>query len=78
MDSLSKHHVTTAKAQGWERLANGLLQAAEEAGFDLLLTTDGNMGSLLQWSKIETLRKESRLADSQGVNLTSVSPARDP
>ena len=42
--SLSKHNVTTAKAQGWERLVNGLLlKAAEEAGFDLLLTTDGNM-----------------------------------
>jgi hypothetical protein len=44
MASLSKHSVTTAKAQGWERLVNGLLlKAAEEAGFDLLLTTDGKL-----------------------------------
>jgi len=33
--------VTEAKAKGWEQLSNGdLLQVAEEAGFDLLLTTD--------------------------------------
>ena len=44
MHSLSKHNVTTAKVQGWDRLVNGLLlKEAEEAGFDLLLTTDGNM-----------------------------------
>ena len=44
LPSLSKHSVTTAKAQGWERLVNGLLlKAAEEAGFDHLLTTDGKM-----------------------------------
>ncbi len=41
MHSLSMHSVTTAKAQGWERLVNGLL--LKEAGFDLLLTTDGKM-----------------------------------
>lgn len=30
--------------QGWDTLSNGaLLQAAEEAGFDLLLTTDKNI-----------------------------------
>ena len=44
MSFLSKHSVTTARAQGWERLVNGLLlKSAEEAGFDLLLTTDGKM-----------------------------------
>jgi hypothetical protein len=33
--------VVTAQAQGWDRLANGaLLKAAEEAGIDVLLTTD--------------------------------------
>jgi len=36
--------VRTAAQQGWDRLKNGdLLTAAEEAGFDLLLTTDKNI-----------------------------------
>jgi hypothetical protein len=39
--ALSDHTVITAKEKGWDRLNNGaLLQAAEEAAFDLLLTTD--------------------------------------
>ena len=38
--SLSAHSVRTAREQGWSTLANGeLLRVAEEAGFDLLLTT---------------------------------------
>ena len=38
---LSGHTVAPAKAMGWEQLNNGdLLQVAEEAGFDVLLTTD--------------------------------------
>ena len=38
------HTVTLAKARGWERLSNGgLLAAAEQAGFDMLLTADKNM-----------------------------------
>ncbi|MGA2588494.1 MAG: hypothetical protein ABSH32_01140 [Bryobacteraceae bacterium] len=41
---LEGHTVRTAAQQGWDRLGNGgLLTAAEEAGFDLLLTTDKNM-----------------------------------
>jgi hypothetical protein len=41
---LDRHSVRTAAQQGWDRLTNGdLLTAAEEAGFDLLLTTDKNM-----------------------------------
>src|SRR6266851_7488580 len=41
---LEHHTVRTAAQQGWDKLANGdLLIAAEEAGFDLLLTTDKNM-----------------------------------
>jgi hypothetical protein len=33
-----------AIAKGWDRLANGaLLKAAEEAGFELLLSTDKNI-----------------------------------
>src|SRR5215831_2514325 len=42
--SLSAHSVRTAREQGWSTLANGeLLRVAEEAGFDLLLTTDKNL-----------------------------------
>ena len=42
---LAGHTVSKAKDRGWDRLTNGdLLVAAEEAGFDLLLTADKNMG----------------------------------
>ncbi len=41
---LEGHTVTQAKDLGWDRLVNGeLLKAAEEAGFDVLLTTDKNI-----------------------------------
>lgn len=39
--ALPGHTVITAQTRGWDRLSNGsLLSAAEEAAFDLLLTTD--------------------------------------
>ena len=42
--SLLGHSVTTAKECGWDRLSNGdLLSAAEQAGFDVLVTADKNM-----------------------------------
>jgi hypothetical protein len=38
---LSEHTVSTAQSKGWDTLSNGaLLNAAEAAGFELLLTTD--------------------------------------
>lgn len=41
---LEGHTVRTAAQQGWDKLSNGdLLTAAEEAGFDILVTTDRNM-----------------------------------
>jgi hypothetical protein len=41
---LRDHTVVEAIARGWDGLANGaLLKAAEEAGFDLLLSTDKNI-----------------------------------
>ena len=41
---LEQHTVRTAAQQGWDKLSNGdLLTAAEEAGFEILLTTDKNM-----------------------------------
>jgi hypothetical protein len=42
--SLTGHTVQEAKALGWDRFTNGeLLTAAEEAGFEVLLTTDKNL-----------------------------------
>ena len=39
--SLSAHEVTEARDRGWDRISNGeLLKVAEDAEFDLLLTTD--------------------------------------
>ena len=41
---LVDHAVSTAAQQHWDRLRNGeLLTVAEQAGFDVLLTTDKNM-----------------------------------
>ena len=38
------HAVKTARQQGWDTLVNGeLLRVAEEAGFDVLVTTDKNL-----------------------------------
>lgn len=42
--ALPLHTVKEAKAQGWDTLTNGeLLKVAEEAGFEVLLTTDKNL-----------------------------------
>jgi hypothetical protein len=42
--ALQGHIVKEARAQGWDTLSNGdLLKAAEEAGFEVLLTTDTNL-----------------------------------
>jgi hypothetical protein len=42
--SLRGHEVTEARKLKWERISNGeLLELAEGAGFDLLLTTDKNV-----------------------------------
>ena len=41
---LAGHTVTKARDAGWDRLDNGeLLNAAEDAGFEVLITTDKNM-----------------------------------
>jgi len=38
------HEVATAYEQGWSELENGnLIQAAEDNGFDLILSTDKNL-----------------------------------
>ena len=41
---IDHHTVTEARARGWEELENGdLLKAAEDAGFEVLVTTDKNI-----------------------------------
>ena len=41
---LDSHAVTRAAEMGWQELSNGeLLRAAEDGGFDLLLTCDRNL-----------------------------------
>lgn len=41
---LSDHTITTTYERGWSSLANGqLLAQAEQAGIDLLITTDQNL-----------------------------------
>jgi hypothetical protein len=43
-EALPGHRITRAQDVGWDRLNNGeLLTAAEQAGFELLLTTDKNI-----------------------------------
>jgi hypothetical protein len=43
-DAFSAHEVKTAAQQGWDSLSNGqLLSAAEQNGFEVLLTTDTNI-----------------------------------
>jgi len=42
---IDHHTVTEARARGWEELESGeLLNQAEAAGFEVLLTTDKNLG----------------------------------
>ena len=42
--ALGRHVVEEARSRGWDGLANGdLLQAAEAAGFEVMVTTDRNI-----------------------------------
>ena len=41
---LTHHDVSTAYERGWSQLKNGeLLEHAEQAGFEMLITTDSNL-----------------------------------
>ena len=41
---LTGHSVEEARARGWEELSNGeLIDDAEQAGFELMVTTDKNI-----------------------------------
>ena len=43
-EALTGHNITRTQDRGWDMLSNGaLLTAAEQAGFELLLTTDKNI-----------------------------------
>jgi hypothetical protein len=43
---LAGHAITKAKDAGWDRLTSGeFLQATEEAGFEVLVTTDKNLST---------------------------------
>ena len=41
---LSSHEITTAFEMGWSNLQNGEMLRAAEGRFDLLVTTDQNLG----------------------------------
>ena len=42
--SLTDHRITRTQDMGWDKLSNGeLLTAAEQAGFEVFLTTDKNI-----------------------------------
>ena len=43
-DHLAQHTVRTTKQEGWDTLSNGeLLNAAEDSGFEVLVTTDNGL-----------------------------------
>ena len=63
--ALPGHTVHTAQAKGWDALSNGaLLKAAEEAGFAVLLTTDGR------------IRYQQNLSARPYVSALKAAPAR--
>jgi hypothetical protein len=49
--ALRGHAVETAYERGWSELSNGaLISAAQDAGFDLLITTDKGIRHQQNWS----------------------------
>lgn len=40
---LTPHEAVTARRMGWEELRNGMLLQVAQAGFDVLLSTDGTI-----------------------------------
>lgn len=71
---LRGHAVEEARARGWEELANGeLIEAAEQAGFDVLLTTDKNIRH--QSWRPSTRRSPAAMPRSKSLSSSSASPA---
>jgi hypothetical protein len=69
---LEGHTVRTAAQQGWDKLRNGdLLTAAEEAGFDILLTTDKNMRYQQNWRVVESRLRFLASSSGRNFGLTS-------
>jgi hypothetical protein len=63
--------VTEARALNWERISNGaLLKLAEDAGFNLLLTTDKNVRY-----PAEPCRPENLNRCSGAITLVACAPA---
>jgi hypothetical protein len=70
--ALRGHAVTCAQELGWQGLENGaLLDAAEQAGFDVLVTCDQNVGYQQNF-------KNRKLAVAHPVNesLAELAPGR--
>ncbi len=52
---LTGHTVNEARAHGWEALENGeLIEAAEQAGFEVIVTTDKNIRYQPRHAKISS------------------------
>jgi len=65
--SLTGHEVTYARPIGWHELKNGdLIQKAEEAGYEVLLSTDKN----IRYQQ-EPLRAENLAGDSRQLAMAS-------
>ena len=65
---IDHHTVTEARARGWERAENGeLLTLAEDAGFEVLVTTDQN----LSYQQNLTTRKIAIVVLGKAVNAAT-------
>ncbi len=72
--ALSGHDVTEVIERGWDRISNGeLLNLAEAAGFDVLLTTDKQIRyqENLTGRKLPLLYLETRHGELYGCTLTA-------
>jgi hypothetical protein len=62
--ALSARDMTEARERGWDTLSNGeLLDAAEAAGFELLLTTDKQIPLSAEFVQAKNLDRCSRKFD---------------
>ena len=53
--ALREHTVEEARQRGWDTLRNGeLLDSAEAAGFDVLVTTDRNIPYSRTWPAVRS------------------------
>lgn len=73
---LSGHEVTTCLRLGWTRLSNGkLIAAAEDAGFDLMITADQNIRYQQNLSKRKIAIVELTTNNWPGIRATSAAVA---